>query len=190
MKHLKAAVFIFLLALSFTGFASVNNAEQFLTVTVTNSSANNKTSETVEIPWKNLTKLNNLKPNEILVKQQNSGLEIPSQVIYNGKKEPQSIIFQTDITAKSTQNFTIVKGVPAKYTVKIYGRQMPQRFDDFAWENDKAAFRMYGEALEGKGGMAKGIDFGQKEQQTWLLTNGINLAITIKITVMVWMLTT
>src|SRR3546814_20250136 len=30
--------------------------------------------------------------------------------------------------------------------------------DDFAWENDKIAFRMYGKALEGTAGDAHGID--------------------------------
>jgi hypothetical protein len=31
---------------------------------------------------------------------------------------------------------------------RVYGRFNRERFDDFAWENDKVAFRMYGEALE------------------------------------------
>lgn len=32
-------------------------------------------------------------------------------------------------------------------TVKVYGRYVPERKDDFAWENEYAAFRMYGPAL-------------------------------------------
>ena len=30
---------------------------------------------------------------------------------------------------------------------KVYGRFVPERKDDFAWENEYAAFRMYGPAL-------------------------------------------
>ena len=30
---------------------------------------------------------------------------------------------------------------------KVYGRYVPERKDDFAWENEYAAFRMYGPAL-------------------------------------------
>ena len=31
---------------------------------------------------------------------------------------------------------------------KVYGRYVPERKDDFAWENEYAAFRMYGSALK------------------------------------------
>ena len=33
---------------------------------------------------------------------------------------------------------------------KVYGRYVPERKDDFAWENEYAAFRMYGPALKGE----------------------------------------
>ena len=33
-------------------------------------------------------------------------------------------------------------------TPKVYGRHVPERKDDFAWENEYAAFRMYGPALK------------------------------------------
>ena len=31
---------------------------------------------------------------------------------------------------------------------KVFGRFVPERKDDFAWENEYAAFRMYGPALK------------------------------------------
>jgi len=36
----------------------------------------------------------------------------------------------------------------AEEQVKVYGRYVPERKDDFAWENEYAAFRMYGPALK------------------------------------------
>ncbi len=39
-----------------------------------------------------------------------------------------------------------------------YGAFMPQRKDDFAWENDRIAFRVYGPALERTGEISSGID--------------------------------
>jgi unsaturated rhamnogalacturonyl hydrolase len=39
-----------------------------------------------------------------------------------------------------------------------YGAFLPQRLDDFAWENDRIAFRIYGPALERKGEGSSGID--------------------------------
>lgn len=35
----------------------------------------------------------------------------------------------------------------AEHTAKVYGRYVPERKDDFAWENEYAAFRLYGPAL-------------------------------------------
>jgi rhamnogalacturonyl hydrolase YesR len=43
-----------------------------------------------------------------------------------------------------------------------YGAFMPQRKDDFAWENDRIAFRMYGPALERTGEISSGIDVWAK----------------------------
>ncbi len=39
-----------------------------------------------------------------------------------------------------------------------YGAFLPQRNEDFAWENDRIAFRMYGPALERAGEISSGID--------------------------------
>ena len=42
---------------------------------------------------------------------------------------------------------------------KVYARFVPERMDDFAWENDRIAFRMYGPALiKGEGTISSGID--------------------------------
>jgi hypothetical protein len=41
--------------------------------------------------------------------------------------------------------------------VKAYGRFVPEREDDFTWENDKVAFRIYGPASSGKG-QVSGVD--------------------------------
>lgn len=42
---------------------------------------------------------------------------------------------------------------------KVYARFVPERMDDFAWENDRIAFRMYGPALiKGEGTVSSGID--------------------------------
>jgi hypothetical protein len=161
--NFKTQTFIFLLLTSaFSAISEVKNDDETVKISVKNPSSLEKKSETIEIPWQNLAKIKGLNPKEIVVKNEDSGLEILSQVIYNGQKNPQSIIFQTDIAAKASQKFIITKGLPTNSQSKVYGRQVIERSDDFAWENDKVAFRMYGEALEGKAGMAKGIDFWAK----------------------------
>lgn len=44
---------------------------------------------------------------------------------------------------------------------RVYGRYVPERKDDFAWENEYAAFRMYGPALRGEN-PSNGIDLWLK----------------------------
>lgn len=164
MKFFKIKVYIktsciLLSGLLFIACGSLKNGTQSLTVTAINSSAIDKKSETIEIAWE---KLKGLTAEKIIVTYKDAGKETPSQVIFNGKSEPQSVIFQTDINAGGTQQFVISNGIPTDYPRKVFGRQVPERYNDFAWENDRVAFRMYGEALEGKKGMAKGIDFWAK----------------------------
>ena len=69
----------------------------------------------------------------------------------NGDYDDDTLVFQVDMAAKSTARFRLVVGEPRKYRpedFRVYGRFIRERFDDFAWENDKVAFRVYGEALE------------------------------------------
>ena len=42
---------------------------------------------------------------------------------------------------------TLTACTPKAQQPKVYGRYVPERKDDFAWENEYAAFRMYGPAL-------------------------------------------
>ncbi len=45
---------------------------------------------------------------------------------------------------------------------RAFGRHVPERMDDFAWENDRIAFRMYGPALAATGEISSGIDVWAK----------------------------
>jgi len=61
------------------------------------------------------------------------------------------VIFQADFGPEETKTFTVVVGAKQVYTkeqIKAHGRFVRERFDDFAWENDRIAHRTYGKALE------------------------------------------
>jgi hypothetical protein len=61
------------------------------------------------------------------------------------------VIFQADIGPRATRTFTLSVGprqIHTKDQFKAYGRFVRERRDDFAWENDRVAHRMYGKALE------------------------------------------
>ena len=50
----------------------------------------------------------------------------------------------------------------AELPAAAYGAFLPQRKDDFAWENDRIAYRVYGPALEATGEISSGIDVWAK----------------------------
>ena len=61
------------------------------------------------------------------------------------------VVFQADIGPRATRTFTLSVGARQVFTkdqFKTYGRFVRERRDDFAWENDRVAHRMYGKALE------------------------------------------
>ena len=113
-------------------------------VEVTNPTQTDRTAQTVEIAW---AQLRGVTP-ETAVVLDAEGNQVPSQVIYAGCEEPQSLIFQVDAAAGATLRYTIAAGTREEYPSKAYGRQVPERYDDYAWENDKVAYRLYGPALE------------------------------------------
>ncbi len=93
--------------------------------------------------------------------------EIPSQITYDG-----FLIFQPHLNAGETKTFTIRHGNPAEYVRRTYGRLYPERYDDFAWENDRVAFRIYGAALKPIDGPSNGLDIWYKRtralvQERW-----------------------
>jgi hypothetical protein len=61
------------------------------------------------------------------------------------------LVFQADFEPGETKAFVLTRGEarkPRREDFRVYGRFVRERQDDFAWENDRVAFRLYGEALE------------------------------------------
>lgn len=120
---------------------------QTLQVDVTNITQTERDDETVEIAWAELSSLKGLTPENVVVLD-DEGEQITSQVIYHGQSEPQLLIFQVDLDAMQTQRLRITTGLRDIYAMEAYGRQVPERYDDYAWENNVIAYRLYGQALE------------------------------------------
>ncbi len=69
----------------------------------------------------------------------------------DGDGTPDTLIFQADFGPSESKKFQILPGERRRYAAsdfKAYGRFARERFDDFFWENDRVAHRMYGKALE------------------------------------------
>jgi hypothetical protein len=132
--------------LFFTGFISCNTDKS---VTVENPSDFLR-SEMVEIP---VTQLETLPKDKTYLVYNQQGENIPSQITFDGK-----LIFQTSLQPEETVQYTIKIGTPVEFVPKTYGRLITERYDDFAWENDRVAFRIYGLALLDIDGPSNGLD--------------------------------
>jgi hypothetical protein len=123
-----------------------------LTVTAVNSLNFARRSETIELTAKDLAPLAEKDLNKLHVRD-SAGNEILAQSVdtdYDEYHKPDILIFQSDFAPNETKTFTITVGKKREYRkedFRAYGRFVRERFDDFAWENDRIAHRTYGKAL-------------------------------------------
>ncbi len=164
----------FLLASSELYRMDMLKAKEHVPVTVKNSSAVFCPERTVSMPWADvLKKLPGATPQNIAVMEGLSSRWVVSQVV-SEKGQPAALLFQTDLHAGQTKSFVLVSGVDRaslpKSVRNTFARFVPERKDDFAWENDRTAYRAYGPALwDGgpgkKATVGSGIDaFGKNDR--------------------------
>ena len=126
--------------------------QSHLTVTTVNKLSIARPNQTIEITAKDLAPLGEKDLNKIHVTDV-SGKEVLCQAVdtdYDDYHKPDMVIFQADFAANQTKTFVVTAGKKHEYTkadFKAYGRFVRERFDDFAWENDRIAHRTYGKAL-------------------------------------------
>jgi len=135
------------------------HAADKVAVTVQHDLAIARPSETISIPWK---EVNAAMPGALVQKiavKDAQGRVLPHQVtnIAPQAKDPKNegiaygeLLFQHSFAAgEKSAGFTIerIETVAPPFPSKVFARQVPERLDDFAWENDKVAHRTYGPAL-------------------------------------------
>ncbi|MDR2824944.1 MAG: DUF4861 domain-containing protein, partial [Prevotellaceae bacterium] len=134
----------YLTLIMFIMFAAIAcNRQNGTRVTVSNPSDYDRLTELIEISVDSILARENgqvtvLDTISMLIVKNAAGEEIPSQVTYDRK-----LIFQPSLKAGDKKQFYIDRGVLQKYEPRVWGRLMPERYDDFAWENDRVAFRIY-----------------------------------------------
>ena len=150
---MKKLSIVFLLSVGIKNFTFAQ------TISIQNNSKNERKNAVVTIPWKDVqSKFGKLDISQFKVVDQDSKSEIPFQLEFKGKKEVQNLLVQLTIPEKTTAKLTIENGQAGPFVSKTFARFVPERLDDFAWENDKIGFRTYGKALEGTKGDAFGLD--------------------------------
>ena len=111
------------------------------TITVTNPSNDYRENEPILIP---LTELGLGYDFSHLVLKDAEGNEQPYQFV---SYPEEALLFFASTKAHFSTRYTLVDGTPKPVKPLVHARFVPERKDDFAWENDLAAYRMYGPAL-------------------------------------------
>ena len=129
-----------------------NRNEKSVIFRVSNPCTFQRSNELVEVPFSLLgvKSVNNMVLIDSLER------EIPYQATDH------SILFQTTVDSCGISVYRLRKGNPAVPLYKVYARFVPERKDDFAWENDIAAYRMYGPALAAEN-PSNGVDLWLKK---------------------------
>jgi hypothetical protein len=148
----KVAWFLFIASvLSFA--SSLQAASPSVVVTVKNPSAFARPSETIVLKAAELRKLLGVDDvRKVRVRDDKSGKDLITQAVdLDDNSVYDEFLFQADLASNETRTFTLSVGAlldlrPSDF--KAYGRFVQERRDDFAWENDRIAHRMYGAALE------------------------------------------
>jgi hypothetical protein len=145
--------------LAFATATLTASAAEKATVRVTHDLEIARPSETITVPW---SEINRVLPGALLQRiavKDSAGRVLPYQVtnVAPQAKDPKGegiaygeLIFQHDFAAgEKSATFTIEKTdeVAPVFPVKAFARYVPERLDDFAWENDKIGHRTYGPAL-------------------------------------------
>jgi pectinesterase len=132
--------------------AAIADRTDVVVVTLTNPLAVKRPAETIALASADLVKLvPGLDLKKLQVVDAKGKLVLSQLVDSDGDETPDQIVFQTDLGPSESKALKLRVGerasaVEADY--KAYGRFVRERHDDFAWENDLIAHRMYGPDLE------------------------------------------
>ena len=163
-----------LTVLMFTSFAGFKvSAQESLTVTVKNNLGIDR-NEVVTLNSKDITGfLKGKDEKDIRVKNNATGKMEPLQWIdYDGDKNNDELLFMATVKSNSSAVYTLISdaSVPVPVSqITTFSRFVPERTDDYTWENDKVAFRTYGpdaqirtEQHRENGTLSSGIDIWLK----------------------------
>ncbi|GAB2471310.1 hypothetical protein GCM10011375_37890 [Hymenobacter qilianensis] len=142
-----------------------------VTVTVRNPLNLVRRAETISLPLAKLpASLRKMSPAKLRVQDAATSTTLVSQVLdSDADGRPDELLFQTDMPARATKKFKLVdaaSGGPLPVSPHTtFARFVPERTDDFAWENERVAFRTYGpvaqqlyEAKDPSGTLTSGMD--------------------------------
>ncbi len=144
-------------------------------IIISNALTFDRTNELVAINLKKIKVLSEkINYGNLLIKDQKGNLQQTQLIDNDLDGNPDELLFQANVPALSKVSYTIFEGEneTAKVSVtnnRTFARFVPERTDDFTWENDRVAFRTYGpeaqrlaEKKKPNGTLSSGIDLWLK----------------------------
>src|SRR5579862_2670296 len=144
-----------------------------IAVKITNPADFHRDCETVEVSLESLAVGVHVPSGQCAVMDEDSSRVLDSQ-IYAPETNVDKLLFQADLAPHETRVYYILDAsalaaVPPPI-VKTFARYVPERYDDFAWESDRIAHRMYGQALiKAEGTVSSGPDVWIKRMRNLII---------------------
>lgn len=134
---------------------------------LSNPLAVDRLQEVIEVPLQQVLDHIHIAPAraaDIVAEDAATHQRIPDQLYSGVLKAPPDkflLLVQLPSHGKERISFRVDPNAP-KTPALVFGRDAPERKDDFAWENQQVAYRIYGPALEATGEITSGIDVWSK----------------------------
>lgn len=135
--------------LVFFSFSILANAQNETTKITIKNNLDFARKEVVSVKGKSLSNL--IKGKKIsdlrIKKDETGGLVVLQWIDFNQDGISDELLFQAEVSAKAKVNYQVVFDGTIPLTeseTTSFSRFVPERTDDYAWENDKVAFRTYG----------------------------------------------
>lgn len=161
-------------ALGFVVLLAAGVEAQAQVLQLHNSLPVDRTAEVIEVPLSQVLHRAHISEKNarfLVAEDAASNQRIPTQ-LYNaaGGSEPDTLLLYVRLGAKGTEEIAFhADPHAAAEKALVFGREAPERKDDFAWENELVTYRVYGPALQATGEITSGIDVWSKRVPNFVI---------------------
>ena len=130
--------------------------------------------EVVEVPLAQVLGRLHLSPEQapaLVAEDAATGQSIPMQLsLHRPDAAPDLLLLLVQLPPHGAERiaFKIDANAP-RVSPLVFGREAPERKDDFAWENELVTYRVYGPALQATGEITSGIDVWSKRVPNFVI---------------------
>lgn len=157
-------------AIILVALSSCSMSKNVAKINVKNTTTLERSNEIVEVDWSKVSKKLSLNQGNNIQVTDSEGKAITHQLVTNGNDSPETLIFPVNLNSKEKKTYyVVVTGRTREYDPLVYGRLVPERQDDFAWENNRVAYRVYGPALQATGEISNGLDIWVKRTENLVI---------------------